>query len=94
MLTSGQTIVPSMLNECINGKVGCIEAQQRTIVSPQFYFNVLGIVKRIYIYVLLLDFIWWHKIFLAWCKLFVLMTRWNVMQIEGMSFHVPMMRGE
>jgi hypothetical protein len=43
---SGQTIVPSILNECINEKMSCIETQQRASVSPQFYYDVLGIQKR------------------------------------------------
>jgi hypothetical protein len=49
-----QTIVLSILNERINNKVSCIDTQQRATVSPQFYYNVLGIVKLLYIYVLLL----------------------------------------
>jgi hypothetical protein len=46
VLTSGQTIVSSILNECINDKMSYVVTQQRATVSPQFYYDVLGIVKR------------------------------------------------
>jgi hypothetical protein len=49
-----QTIGLSILNERINNKVSCVDTQQRATVSPQFYYNVLGTVKHLYIYVLLL----------------------------------------
>jgi hypothetical protein len=44
----------SILNECINNKVSYVKTQQRATVSPQFYYNVLGIVNRLYIYFLIL----------------------------------------
>jgi hypothetical protein len=46
VLTSGQAIVPSILNEYTNDKMSCGETQKRATVSPQFYYDVLGIVKR------------------------------------------------
>jgi hypothetical protein len=87
---SGQTIVLSILNECINSKVRCVETQQRATVSPQFYYNVFGIVKRLY------NMFFYCSFRMATSNFFFMVqvvcaydSLERYAEVEVLSFHVP-----